>query len=94
MLENKCGLVKFTLANGTSEAVKITGMKTGATINFADPGNPIVANGTRDAITMKSENETEKLAIILPQDAVTDGLVLIDGVAYSYVWRQLQIMII
>lgn len=84
MLENKCGLVKFTLANGTSEAAKITGMKTGATINFADPGNPIVANGTRDAITMKSENETEKLAIILPQDAVTDGLVLIDGVAYSY----------
>lgn len=84
MLENKCGLVKFTLANGNSEAVKITGMKTGATINFADPGNPIVANGTRDAITMKSENETEKLAIILPQDAVTDGLVLIDGVAYSY----------
>lgn len=83
MLENKCGLVKFTLVNGTSEAVKVTGMKTGATINFADPGNPIVANGTKDAITLKSESETEKWAILLPQDAVSDGLALIDGKAYS-----------
>lgn len=83
MLENKCGLVKFTLTNGTLEAVKITGMKTGATINFADPSNPIVANGTKDAISLKSESETEKWAILLPQDAVSDGLALINGVAYS-----------
>lgn len=83
MLENKCGLVKFTLANGTSDAVKIAGMKTGATINFADTDNPIVANGKRDAITLKSVNETEKCAILLPQDAVSDGLALINGVAYS-----------
>lgn len=83
MLLNKCGLVKFTLTNGTSEAVKVTGMKTGATINFADPGNPIVANGTKDAITLKSESETEKWAILLPQDAVSAGLALIDGKAYS-----------
>lgn len=83
MLENKCGLVKFTLTNGTLEAVKITGMKTGATVNFADPSNPIVANGKRDAITLKSESETEKWAVLLPQDAVSDGLALINGVAYS-----------
>ena len=83
MLENKCGLVKFTLVNGTSEAVKVAGMKTGATINFADTDNPIVANGTKDAITLKSESETEKWAILLPQDAVSDGLALIDGKAYS-----------
>lgn len=82
-LLNKCGLVKFTLVNGTSEAVKVAGMKTGATINFADPSNPIVANGTKDAITLKSESETEKWAILLPQDAVSDGLALIDGKAYS-----------
>ena len=83
MLENKCGLVKFTLVNGTSEAVKVTGMKTGATINFADPSNPIVANGTKDAITLKSESEAEKWAILLPQDAVADGLALINGMAYN-----------
>lgn len=83
MLLNKCGLVKFTLTNGTSEAVKVTGMKTGATINFADTDSPIVANGTKDAITLKSESETEKWAILLPQDAVSDGLALIDGKVYS-----------
>ncbi|MBR6439620.1 MAG: hypothetical protein IKS65_10670 [Bacteroidales bacterium] len=83
MLLNKCGLVKFTLTNGTSEAVKVIGMKTGATINFADTDKPIVANGKRDAITLKSESETDKLAIFLPQDAVSDGLALINGVAYD-----------
>ena len=83
MLLNKCGLVKFTLTNGTSEAVKVTGMKTGATINFADTDKPIVANGKRDAITLNSENETEKWAILLPQDAVSDGLAMMNGNAYS-----------
>ena len=83
VLKNKCGLVKFTLAEGTSKAVKVTGMKTGVTINFADTDNPIVANGTKDAITLKSESETEKWAVLLPQDAVYDGLALIGGTAYS-----------
>lgn len=83
MLLNKCGLVKFTLAEGTSEAVKVAGMKTGVTINFADPSNPIVANGTKDAITLKSESATEKWAILLPQEAVSKGLAMIDGKAYN-----------
>ena len=83
MLENKCGLVKFTLTNGTSETVKIAGMKTGVTINFADTHKPIVANGKRDAITLNSENDTEKWAILLPQDAYSDRLALINGVAYD-----------
>lgn len=83
MLLNKCGLVKFTLAEGTSEAVKIAGMKTGVTVNFVDTDNPIVANGTKDAITLKSESETEKWAILLPQDAVFNGLARIDGKAYG-----------
>lgn len=83
MLLNKCGLVKFTLTEGTSKAVKVAGMKTGATVNFADPSNPIVANGTKDAITLKSESATEKWAILLPQEAVSKGLAMIDGKAYN-----------
>lgn len=83
MLLNKCGLVKFTLTECTSKAVKVAGMKTGATVNFADPANPIIANGIKDAITLYSDSEAEKWAILLPQNEVNDALVLIDGVAYK-----------
>lgn len=79
MLENKCALVKFGLTTGTTDAVSVAGMRTGATINFNDTENPIVANGTTGSITLKSEGATEKWAILLPQNAVSDANVTIGG---------------
>lgn len=83
-LLNKCGLVKFTLATATSATVKVTGMKTGVTVNFADPEKAIVANGTRDAITLRNEGtDSERWAILLPQNAVTGGIAKIGENFYS-----------
>lgn len=73
MLENKCGLVKFTLANdGTNGAVTVAGMLTDATINFATPG--ITPAGTTGSITLYPETATEKWAILLPQNAVNSDI--------------------
>lgn len=77
MLENKCALVKFGLTTGTSDAVSVAGMRTGATINFNNPESPIVANGSTGSITLKSEGSTEKWAILLPQNAVSNANVTI-----------------
>lgn len=74
-LLNKCGLVKFVPATATTETVKVHGMKTTATINFATPGiTPTNATGT---ITLYPENDEAKWAILLPQDEVsnTDGII-------------------
>lgn len=77
MLENKCALVKFGLTTGTSDAVSVAGMRTGATINFNNPESPIVAKGSTGSITLKSEGSTEKWAILLPQNAVSNANVTI-----------------
>lgn len=76
-LENKCGLVKFVLSEGTSDPITISGMKTTAAINFSAPGiTPIITPGN---ITLYSANETEKWAVLLEQDAVSSSIVTING---------------
>lgn len=76
-LLNKCGLVKFVPATATSEPVRVHGMKTTATIDFANPGiTPTNATGTI-ALYPDPESEEAKWAILLPQDEVsnTDGII-------------------
>ena len=75
ILQNKCGLVKFVPASATSEPVRVHGMKTTATIDFANPGiTPTDATGT---IALYPENDEAKWAILLPQDEVStpDGMI-------------------
>ena len=68
-LRNKCGLVKFVPSLGTSKPITVSGMKTTATIDFATPGiTPTDATG---AVTLYSVSDSEKWAILLPQDEVT-----------------------
>ena len=74
-LLNKCGLVKFVPATPTTEPVRVHGMKTTATIDFANPGiTPTNATGT---IALYPESEEAKWAILLPQDEVStpDGMI-------------------
>ena len=74
-LANKCGLVKFVPAEATSEPVRVHGMKTTATIDFANPGiTPTNATGT---IALYPENDEAKWAILLPQAEVStpDGMI-------------------
>lgn len=70
-LKNKCGLVRFPLANEAG-AVKVSGMHTEATISFnGTPGiTPTDATGQ---VSLYSVSNTEKWAILLPQGRVTDA---------------------
>lgn len=70
-LKNKCGLVRFPLANDAG-AVKVSGMHTEATISFnGTPGiTPTDATGQ---VSLYSVSEKEKWAILLPQDPVHDA---------------------
>ena len=76
-LLNKCGLVKFTPGTATSATVTVGGMKTTATVDFATPG--ITPTATSGTITLKSEGDDAKWAILLPQDAVSNPAVTIEG---------------
>lgn len=59
-------------------------MVTGVTVNFANPEKAIVANGTYDAITLRNEGtDSERWAILLPQDAVIGGIAKIGESFYS-----------
>ena len=87
MLENKCGLVRFMLAqvpSTTNSTVTISGMKTTATINFGEnPGiTPTDATGlvtlhkTNNSIYPDDPNHPkERWAILLPQDSVPAAMV-------------------
>jgi len=79
MLKNKCGLVKFKFASNTMETVSVAGMLTQATISFSNVANPIVPleNQTPGNITLYSENEKTKWAILLPQASVDNAEVTI-----------------
>ena len=76
ILENKCGLVKFVLSTATNSAVTVGGLYNVATVNFGTPG--ITPTGATGTITLKSENTTEKWAILLPQVSPS-ATVSIDG---------------
>lgn len=76
-LLNKCGLVKFVPATATPETVKVGGMKTTATIDFANPGiSPTDATGK---VTLYAESDAAKWAILLVQDEVSTPTVTIAG---------------
>lgn len=76
-LLNKCGLVKFVPAKPTSETVKVGGMKTTATIDFANPG--ITPTDATDKVTLYAESNEAKWAILLVQGEVSTPTVTIDG---------------
>ena len=82
-LENKCALVEFALIEGTTEAVAVSDMQTVAAIDFANPDNAIAANGTTDAITLNTQSETSKWAILLPSTSETSTVATIAGVDYN-----------
>ena len=73
-LHNQCALVKFPLANAAG-SVLVGGMYKEATISFASPG--ITKTGTPGQIRLFSKTDTEKWAILLPQDLVDDAAVTI-----------------
>lgn len=76
-LLNKCGLVKFVPATATPETVKVGGMKTTATIDFANPGiTPTDATGK---VTLYAESNAAKWAILLVQGEVSNPTVTIAG---------------
>lgn len=76
-LLNKCGLVKFVPATATPETVKVGGMKTTATIDFANPGiTPTDATGK---VTLYAESNAAKWAILLVQGEVSTPTVTIAG---------------
>lgn len=76
MLENKCGLVKFVPTIATSEVIRVGGMKTTATINFATPGiTPTNATGN---VKLYAASNSEKWAILLPQNEVASPQVTIN----------------
>ena len=73
-LHNQCALVKFPLANAAG-SIKIGGMKNEATIDFASPSiNPTESTGD---VRLYSVSDTEKWAILLPQEAVSNAAVTI-----------------
>ncbi len=76
-LLNKCGLVKFVPATATSETVKVGGMKTTAKIDFATPG--ITPTETTGEVTLYSESNAAKWAILLVQGEVSNPTVTIAG---------------
>ena len=76
-LLNKCGLVKFVPDTATPETVKVGGMKTTATIDFANPG--ITPTETTGEVTLYSESDAAKWAILLVQGEVSTPTVTIAG---------------
>ena len=73
-LHNKCALVKFPLANAAG-SIKIGGMKNEATINFASTS--ITPTESTGDVRLYSVSDTEKWAILLPQEAVSNAAVTI-----------------
>ena len=77
ILRNKCGLVKFVPSTATSRPITVTGMKTTATIDFST--GSITPTETTGGITLNSESDAVKWAVLLQQDAVSNPTVTISG---------------
>ena len=81
MLENQCGLVKFWVypapsTTTTYDTVKISGMKTTALIDFANPGiTSTDAIGEVKLHKISGSDPAERWAILLPQNSVSNAMV-------------------
>ena len=81
MLENQCGLVKFWVwpapsTTTTYDTVKISGMKTTALIDFANPGiTSTDATGEVKLHKVDGSDPAERWAILLPQSSVPNATV-------------------
>ena len=73
-LHNQCALVKFPLANAAG-SIKIGEMNNEATINFAS--HSIAPTESTGDVRLYSVSDTEKWAILLPQEAVYSAAVTI-----------------
>lgn len=72
-LLNKSALVKFLPSQSVYLPITISGMKNNVTIDFEH--NTLAPTGTTGGITLYSVSDTEKWAILLPQDAVPSAAV-------------------
>jgi hypothetical protein len=88
MLENQCGLVKFVPSVATSSSIVISGMQNTANINFGNENVGSIgintlhyANGGE--ITLFSASDSEKWAILMPQNQVENAVVTIENFKYS-----------
>ena len=84
-LKNKCALVKLSLANPTTETVKLSGVPTMATVSFADPTNAIKATNLEDLhdITLRyvtTWNQNLRWVILLPGTNLANVVTVAEGV--------------
>lgn len=80
VLQNHCALVKFTTAN-TTNPVRVGGLYTKATIDFATPA--ITPEGTKGFVALNSSSVNEKWAVLLPQTSFDDAEATIAHVGYT-----------
>ena len=84
ILENKCGLVKFITSEKITKPITVFGMKTTATIDFANPGiTPTDETGVITLYPDGGNNKQVKWAILLPQEAVDDALCKMFGFEHA-----------
>lgn len=79
-LYNKCAIMRFNITGAdTDQAIAITGMNNTVTVDFSANSigpavNPYKYSKTGDGdIALHAESNTERWAILLPQDEVTDA---------------------
>ena len=89
-LQNYCAIVKFTTTNiPQATAITITGMNNTVAVNFAannaaasNIGEPYTFSKTgKGNITIHAESNTERWAILIPQDEVTTAMAYAAGYA-------------
>ena len=80
-LLNQCALVKFSLTEETPSYLNVNGMLVEAAINFAN--HSITPTETTGTIQLRTQNQTERWAIMLPQAAVTGATATIGDDSYT-----------
>lgn len=68
VLRNKCGLVKFEPEIATANTVAISGMKTTATVSFAN--GTITPTETTGTLKLYKTSDDERWAVMLPQASI------------------------
>ena len=71
-LLNKCALVKFNVTTSSEATTSITGMKNKVTVSFAE--NTLTHSQEGNGVITLPAGNGEKWAILLPQEALEEGL--------------------
>ena len=90
LLNNKCSIMEFDLVSPSKDGGTLSEMQVCANVDFANPDNAITTADSTGTIQLFASDEKTRYAVLLPQKAVDNATVTVNGAHYTVNIREIK----